>query len=190
MTSSVVRCLECDEDTGRFEAQLRKIAKTYEPGKEIKVRRASLGPRGSRPPPAPAEDGWQAVVLKTSRPSALQTPAKMYAAAIDTMCHSGPRTAANNVCSCGSLPDHLVGAREQLVHQHRPAYTAPMTEQPSAGAPKASLADPNAECPHCLKPQALCVCEGIARINNEVSLLILQHPQDASQCESKSSLVP
>jgi hypothetical protein len=70
------------------------------------------------------------------------------------------------------------------------AYTAPMTEQPSAGAPEASPGDPNAECPHCLKPQALCVCEGITRINNEVSLLILQHPQDASQCESKSSLVP
>jgi DTW domain-containing protein YfiP len=58
------------------------------------------------------------------------------------------------------------------------AYTAPMTEQPSAGAPEASPSDPNAECPHCLKPQALCVCEGITRINNEVSLLILQHPQE------------
>jgi DTW domain-containing protein YfiP len=50
-----------------------------------------------------------------------------------------------------------------------------MTEQPSAGA---SPADPNAECPRCLKPQELCVCEGIARIDNEVSVLILQHPQE------------
>jgi hypothetical protein len=53
-----------------------------------------------------------------------------------------------------------------------------MTEQPGAGAPQASPADPNGECPRCLKPRALCVCEGIARIDNKVSLLILQHPQE------------
>jgi hypothetical protein len=58
------------------------------------------------------------------------------------------------------------------------AYTAPMTEQPAAGAPPAPPADPNPECPHCRKPPALCVCEGIARIDNKVSLLILQHPQE------------
>ena len=52
-----------------------------------------------------------------------------------------------------------------------------MTEQ-SAGPSQASPADPNAECPRCLKPQALCVCEGITRIDNKVSLLILQHPQE------------
>ena len=53
-----------------------------------------------------------------------------------------------------------------------------MTEQPAAGSPQASPADPNAECPHCRKPRALCVCEGISRIDNKVSLLILQHPQE------------
>ena len=53
-----------------------------------------------------------------------------------------------------------------------------MTEQPPAGAPQASPADLNAECRHCLKPQALCVCAEIARIDNKVSLLILQHPQE------------
>ena len=53
-----------------------------------------------------------------------------------------------------------------------------MTEQPAAGTPQASPADPNAECPHCRKPPALCVCEGIARIDNTVALLILQHPQE------------
>jgi DTW domain-containing protein YfiP len=58
------------------------------------------------------------------------------------------------------------------------AYTAAMTEQPAAGAPPASPADPNAECPHCRKPRTLCVCEGIAQIDNKVSLLILQHPQE------------
>ena len=52
-----------------------------------------------------------------------------------------------------------------------------MTEQ-SAGPSQASPADPNAECPRCLKPQALCVCEGIPRIDNKVALLILQHPQE------------
>jgi hypothetical protein len=54
----------------------------------------------------------------------------------------------------------------------------PMTEQPATGAPRASPADHNSECPHCLKPRALCVCEGITRIDNKVSLLILQHPQE------------
>jgi len=53
-----------------------------------------------------------------------------------------------------------------------------MTDEPAAGVPQASPADPNADCPHCRKPKALCVCEGIARIDNKVSLLILQHPQE------------
>jgi hypothetical protein len=53
-----------------------------------------------------------------------------------------------------------------------------MTEPLAAGAPPAAAADPNADCPHCRKPQALCVCEGIAPIDNKVSLLILQHPQE------------
>src|ERR1700720_760445 len=51
-----------------------------------------------------------------------------------------------------------------------------MTEQP-AGIPPPP-ADPEPECPQCRKPPALCVCEGIARIDNKVSLLILQHPQE------------
>jgi DTW domain-containing protein YfiP len=50
--------------------------------------------------------------------------------------------------------------------------------EPSAGPPPAAPADPNAECPRCLKPRSLCVCEGIAPIDNTVSLLILQHPQE------------
>jgi DTW domain-containing protein len=53
-----------------------------------------------------------------------------------------------------------------------------MNEEPPAGASQASPADLNADCPRCLKPQALCVCEGIAPIDNKVSLLILQHPQE------------
>jgi hypothetical protein len=53
-----------------------------------------------------------------------------------------------------------------------------MTDLPAAEAPPAPLPDPNAECPRCLKPRALCVCEGVAQIENKVSLLILQHPQE------------
>src|SRR5262245_29133460 len=53
-----------------------------------------------------------------------------------------------------------------------------MTEPPAAGVPQGSPADPNAECLHCRKPVALCVCEGIGRIDNKVPLLILQHPQE------------
>jgi hypothetical protein len=55
---------------------------------------------------------------------------------------------------------------------------APMTEQSSAGAPQTPSADADCECTQCRKPQALCVCEGIARIDNKVSLVILQHPQE------------
>jgi len=56
--------------------------------------------------------------------------------------------------------------------------TAAMSNEPAAAAPPAPAADPNAECPRCRKPPALCVCEGIAPIDNQVGLLILQHPQE------------
>jgi DTW domain-containing protein len=35
-----------------------------------------------------------------------------------------------------------------------------------------------AECPRCLKAQPLCVCDSVAPIQNRLSLLILQHPQE------------
>ena len=35
-----------------------------------------------------------------------------------------------------------------------------------------------AECPHCLKPKPLCICETITPIESRISLLILQHPQE------------
>src|ERR1700676_4314852 len=53
-----------------------------------------------------------------------------------------------------------------------------MTEQPTAGALPGPPPDPIPDCPHCRKPPALCLCEGIERIDNKVSLLILQHPQE------------
>jgi DTW domain-containing protein YfiP len=33
-------------------------------------------------------------------------------------------------------------------------------------------------CPRCGKPKPLCVCEGLAPIDNKLKLLILQHPQE------------
>ncbi|MCC6779053.1 MAG: DTW domain-containing protein [Hyphomicrobiales bacterium] len=52
-----------------------------------------------------------------------------------------------------------------------------MNEPPSAvtGVPPGG---PSADCPDCHKPPALCVCKGIARFDNKVFLLILQHPQE------------
>jgi tRNA-uridine aminocarboxypropyltransferase len=35
-----------------------------------------------------------------------------------------------------------------------------------------------AECPRCGKALSLCVCDGVAAIDNKISLLILQHPQE------------
>jgi DTW domain-containing protein YfiP len=35
-----------------------------------------------------------------------------------------------------------------------------------------------AVCPHCAKPDCLCVCESVAPVENRVALLILQHPQE------------
>jgi hypothetical protein len=58
------------------------------------------------------------------------------------------------------------------------AYIAPMTDEPAAAILPAPPAEPEPECPQCRKPPALCVCEGIGRIDNKVSLLILQHPQE------------
>ena len=37
---------------------------------------------------------------------------------------------------------------------------------------------PPAECPDCGKWLSLCVCEGLTPIDNKISLLILQHPQE------------
>jgi DTW domain-containing protein len=53
-----------------------------------------------------------------------------------------------------------------------------MSNEPASAPPPAPAADPNAECPRCRKPPALCVCEGITPIDNQVALLILQHPQE------------
>jgi DTW domain-containing protein YfiP len=75
------------------------------------------------------------------------------------------------ICGPPSLASAIVAAWVR-------AYTASMTEQPAIGGPPAPPADPIPDCPHCLKPPALCVCDAITRIDNKVSLLVLQHPQE------------
>ncbi len=46
--------------------------------------------------------------------------------------------------------------------------------------PPEAVAPPEAlpECPSCCKPAVLCVCDGVTPIENRLSLLILQHPQE------------
>src|SRR3982750_2672450 len=39
-------------------------------------------------------------------------------------------------------------------------------------------AETPADCPHCGKPRPLCICDSVTPIENRVSLLILQHPQE------------
>ncbi|HKS19615.1 MAG TPA: tRNA-uridine aminocarboxypropyltransferase [Bradyrhizobium sp.] len=39
-------------------------------------------------------------------------------------------------------------------------------------------AEAPADCPHCGKPMPLCICDSVTPIENKVSLLILQHPQE------------
>jgi DTW domain-containing protein YfiP len=51
-----------------------------------------------------------------------------------------------------------------------------MTSLPSESTAAAPAADH--DCARCGKPAALCVCDGIAPVNNRVALLILQHPQE------------
>src|SRR6267142_5184079 len=34
------------------------------------------------------------------------------------------------------------------------------------------------DCPRCLKPLPLCICDSVTAIDNRISLLILQHPQE------------
>lgn len=58
----------------------------------------------------------------------------------------------------------------------RQAYSGRMSEQSKHEAAAAAEAVP--DCPQCLKPLPLCVCDSIEPIENSISLLILQHPQE------------
>jgi hypothetical protein len=43
---------------------------------------------------------------------------------------------------------------------------------------QAGGAEAVAECPHCLKPVPLCICDTVTPVDNRIALLILQHPQE------------
>src|SRR5450759_3779222 len=53
-----------------------------------------------------------------------------------------------------------------------------MSTQPKPETGAAAVAEAIPECPHCLKPVPLCICDSLVPIENPVSLLILQHPQE------------
>src|SRR6202790_1833111 len=52
-----------------------------------------------------------------------------------------------------------------------------MSKQPAPENGTAA-ADEIPECPSCLKPVPLCICDSITPIESRISLLILQHPQE------------
>ncbi|MGY4624588.1 tRNA-uridine aminocarboxypropyltransferase [Bradyrhizobium sp. USDA 4486] len=56
---------------------------------------------------------------------------------------------------------------------------------PTAAVP----ADPIPECPHCQKPMPLCICDSITPIENRLSLLILQHPQEQDRALGTARLL-
>src|SRR6266702_2697326 len=41
-----------------------------------------------------------------------------------------------------------------------------------------AVAEAVADCPRCLKPLPLCICDSVTPIESRLSLLILQHPQE------------
>jgi len=51
-----------------------------------------------------------------------------------------------------------------------------MSKQPRPDP--AGAAEPVADCEHCQKPLPLCICDSITPIENRISILILQHPQE------------
>jgi DTW domain-containing protein len=56
--------------------------------------------------------------------------------------------------------------------------TAPPLGEDSPSPAGGAAPEPATACPQCHKPTALCVCDGIVPIDNKVSVLILQHPQE------------
>ena len=54
------------------------------------------------------------------------------------------------------------------------AYSQLMTSVPEVG----DMAGATADCPRCLKPKPLCICDSVTPIDSRISLLILQHPQE------------
>jgi DTW domain-containing protein YfiP len=51
-------------------------------------------------------------------------------------------------------------------------------EAKNAESKPGAVAEAVADCPHCGKPKPLCICDSVTPIENRISLLILQHPQE------------
>src|SRR5262245_29881692 len=49
---------------------------------------------------------------------------------------------------------------------------------PNASETMIAVPEQVAECPQCLKPLPLCVCDSVAPLENRIALLILRHPQE------------
>src|SRR3954451_3869175 len=45
------------------------------------------------------------------------------------------------------------------------------------------------DCPDCHKPQPLCICDSITPIENRISILILQHPQEQDRALGTARLL-
>jgi DTW domain-containing protein YfiP len=58
--------------------------------------------------------------------------------------------------------------------------------EPAAGD---SAAEAIPDCPNCHKPQPLCICDSITPIENRISLLILQHPQEQDRALGTARLL-
>lgn len=61
-----------------------------------------------------------------------------------------------------------------------------MSNQPDTAA---APAEPIPECPHCQKPMPLCICDTVTPIENRLSLLILQHPQEQDRALGTARLL-
>ena len=51
-----------------------------------------------------------------------------------------------------------------------------------------TIVDEIPDCPHCGKPEPLCICESIEPLENRISVLILQHPQEQDRALGTAQL--
>ena len=68
----------------------------------------------------------------------------------------------------------MVGGGPLVEVRSRWAYSRAMSNPPQETGAAAAIV----ECPRCLKPLPLCICDSITPIESRLSLLILQHPQE------------